>query len=94
MKFMYTWKPRTGATEAIVKRFLAGDAAPPAGATHLARWHRIDTAGGFSLIETDDLGVLYKHIARWSTLMDFEVLPVIEDEQAAPVLAEVFGKKP
>ncbi len=92
MKFMYTWSAKEGVIAEIVKRFLAGDATPPEGVTHLGRWHKVDLTGGFSLLETDDLSLLYKHMARWATALDFELFPVIEDAQAAPVLISVFGK--
>jgi hypothetical protein len=92
MKFMYTWSAKEGAIPEIVKRFLAGDATPPEGVTHLGRWHNVDLSGGFTLVETNDLVLLYKHVGRWATVLEFEVFPVIEDQEAAPVLKEVFGK--
>ena len=58
MKFMYTWSAKEGALPEIVKRFLAGDATPPEGVTHLARSHKVDLSGGFSLLETEDLTLL------------------------------------
>ena len=92
MKFMYTWSAKEGAIPEIVERFLAGDATPPEGVTHLGRWHDVDLSGGFTLVETNDLVLLYRHACRWATALEFKVSPVIEDQEAAPILKEVFGK--
>ena len=92
MKYLYTWSIKQGAIPEVVKRFLSGDAAPPDGVTHLGRWHKMDFTGGFSLLETEDPTALYRHVARWSLALEFEMFPVIEDAQVAPILASVFGK--
>ena len=52
----------------------------------------VDLSGGFTLVETNDLVLPYRHACRWATALEFKVSPVIEDQEAAPILKEVFGK--
>lgn len=92
MKFMTTWTAFPGATRECVEKFLAGEGAPQEGVKLLGRWHKADCSGGFSLYETDNPVQLYKGAAHWADLMELTVVPVLEDTEAGPVLAEVFGK--
>ena len=92
MKFMMTWAAFPGATKECVEKFLAGEAAPQEGVTLLGRWHKADCSGGFSLYETDNLVQAYKGGARWADLMELTIVPVLDDAEAGPVLAEQFGE--
>jgi hypothetical protein len=92
MKFMVTWSGFPGSVQEAVEKFLAGEATPPEGVTLLGRWHNVDCSGGFSLYETDQPAQLYKAAAVWSDLMELHTVAVIEDADAAPVLASVFKK--
>ena len=78
----------------VVERFRRG-AAPvyeraaeqgrllPAGLTYVDSWidERLDRC--FQLMETDDRRLLDQWTARWSDLVDFEVVPVITSAEAA-----------
>lgn len=92
MKFMSTWSAKPGALREAVGRFLAGLGTPPAGVTLLGRWHNADCSGGFSLSESDNPAALYESAGVWADLMDLKIVPVIEDAEAGPILAKVFGK--
>ncbi|MDE3201883.1 MAG: DUF3303 family protein [Acidobacteriota bacterium] len=92
MKFMITWAFPTGNIPEAAERFLAGEAAPEAGVKLLGRWHNVDCSGGFVLYETDDAVALYKDAAKWGDLLELTTVAVIEDGDAAPVLAERFKK--
>lgn len=88
MKIMATWTLKSGPSlHEAVKRFLAGEASPVPNVTLLGRWHSIDMSIGFSLYETDDAAALYADAARWSDLLELKNYIVIEDAEAAPVLA-------
>ena len=93
MKFMVSWTLSPGAAQEAAEKFLAGEGAPPEGVALLGRWHRVDGDGGFSLVETDRPEQLYRGAVQWADLLDIETYPVIEDEQAGPVLAETFGSQ-
>lgn len=93
MKAMITWSVKDGAIEDAALRFLAGEAAPLPGSTLLGRWHSVDLSRGFALYETDSPAALYKGALRWSDLMDFETVLVIEDAEAGAALAEQFKEE-
>jgi hypothetical protein len=92
MKFMTTWSAKPGAFPEAVRRFLAGQGAPGEGVTLLGRWHAADFTGGFSLFETSDPAALYASASQWADLLDLKSVLVIEDADAAPVLAKFGGK--
>jgi hypothetical protein len=92
MKFMTTWAVQPGAVKEAVSRFLATGGQPLAGVTLLGRWHNLGCSSGYTLYETDNPAALYEGAAKWSDLMDVDIVPVIEDESAGAALARVFGK--
>ena len=53
------------------------------------RWHALGGNKAFLLASTDDPKAIYKWIAGWADLIECEVVPVIEDEEAAPILREL-----
>lgn len=91
MKFMTTWHiPPEGYDEAV-DRFLAAGAPLPEGLTLLGRWHAPGSAKGFLLVEGDDVTLLAQHLAEWAGLLECEVTPVIEDEEAAAAATRARG---
>ena len=91
MKFMTTWTALPGATYECIEKFLAGDAAPAPGVTHIARWFIVDGSGGVTISETDNPVLLYSSAIKWADLMELSISPVIEDSEASPVLAAWFN---
>ena len=92
MKFMTTWSFPTGNIPEAAARFLAGEAVPPEGVKLLGRWHNTDCSGGFVLVESNDPVALYADSAKWADLLELNTVPVIEDGDAGPVLANRFKK--
>ncbi len=92
MKIMTTWSLKPGGLSEAVRRFLAGEAAPPQGVTLLGRWHSADMSIGFTLTETNDATAIYRLAAPWADVLDLKNYIVIEDSEAGPVLAGL-GKK-
>lgn len=90
MKFIMKWTVLPGTVEECVQKFLAGEGAPQEGVSLLGRWHRVDCTGGYSLYETDRPEQLYRGAALWADLLDFETIPVLDDEQVGPILGSVF----
>jgi hypothetical protein len=89
MKFMTTWKLFPGTRNEATDRFLAGKAAPPAGVTLLGRWHKTDGSGGFSLYESTNPQAMYETSAFWSDVMEIQSTIIVEDAEAAPILAKL-----
>ncbi len=92
MKFLSSWTVRPDTRLEAVRRFLAGGGTPPSGVTLLGRWHRTDASGGFSLYETSDTTALFAHAAEWAEFLDIQTVPVIEDADAASVMARIVAQ--
>ena len=86
MKFMLSFTMNPAQFKAAVSRFLETGARPPDGVKMLGRWH--GSAKGWVLAEAHDPKKLYEWTARWSDLLEFTVVPVLEDAE----LGEVLGK--
>ena len=90
MKFMVTYPlTRRGYKERIT-RFLETGAPPPEEVAMLGRWFTVSHNRGFMLAETDDPKALFRWVSQWADLVDFEIDPVIEDEDAAPILKDLM----
>jgi hypothetical protein len=90
MKFVmtFTWTPDTDTRAEAIARFQQNGGVPPDGVTLLGRWTRADLSGGFGLFETDDPKKLAQFAYMWNDLMQLALVPVIEDEALASVLAQ------
>ncbi len=79
----------------ILETFKNGDAAPvyrrfrdkgrmaPEGLTFITSWVTEDICRCYQVMECDDRGLLNQWMAKWSDLVDFEVIPVMTSPQAA-----------
>lgn len=78
----------------IIETFKQGDAVPvyrrfrdkgrmaPEGVTYVSSWITTDMAKCYQVMESEDRALLDQWIARWSDLIDFEVMPVVTSAQA------------
>ena len=90
MKFMVTFPLTHHAYKERISRFLESGAPPPAGVTLLGRWFTAGHNKGFMLVETNDAKLLYRYVSDWTDIMDFEIDPVVTDEEAATVLQSMM----
>ena len=58
----------------------------------MGRWHVPGSPLGWHLLEGDDLTALAEHVAEWAYVIELDVYPVVEDDQAAKAAAKGFGK--
>jgi hypothetical protein len=93
MKYMAWWTILPGAEEEAVRRFLETGNAPGAGIKRLGQWFSIDGRSGFVLSETDDLTATYKFALEWNDVLEIELTPVIDVEQAAPAVQAWYQKQ-
>lgn len=90
MKVMSLYSIRPGCVKEAVTRFLGGKANPPAGVRIVGRWHKTDSSGGYTLMESDNATAMFEFAASWSDVLEIHSTIVIEDAEAGPVLAKVF----
>jgi hypothetical protein len=86
MQFMiiYTFNP--GVRKAAQDRFKSTGGLPGPGATMVGRWHAVGGNRGFVLCESNDSVAIGKWMQDWTDLLEFEVIPVNNDEDVLKVL--------
>ncbi|HLE69734.1 MAG TPA: DUF3303 family protein [Vicinamibacteria bacterium] len=89
MKYMVSFPLDSATFKERVKRFLETGGAPPDGVTMLRRWHALGGSEAFVLAETDDPKGIYRWISLWADLIEFDVVPVLNDQDAAANLQEL-----
>ena len=90
MTFLMHWSFKTGYHEIAAKKFLATGAPFP----ECKSWKRFHAPGsleGWLLVEADDASACYEHAAEWAECLDWEVTPVLSDEEAGPLIAKVYA---
>lgn len=87
MHFMiqYTIAPEN--RNAAQTRFKETGGLPPKGATMIKRWHSAQGGRGFLIAESADGVAIARWTQAWSDLLEFEVTPIIDDEQMMSVLS-------
>jgi hypothetical protein len=58
----------------------------PQGLRYVDSWVEANLGRCFQLMECDDLALLMAWIARWTDLVEFDVIPVVTSSQAAAVV--------
>jgi hypothetical protein len=58
----------------------------PDGLTYLGSWVTADLGRCFQLMECDDVALLQRWVARWSDLVEFEIIPVTPGKDTADAL--------
>jgi len=90
MKYVVSWEPRPNATEEVQARGLEvfSKWSPAEGATFLQFVGRVDGAGGFAVVETDDPALLARDTAIFGAFFDMRVYPVLDIEESARIAGE------
>jgi hypothetical protein len=66
----------------VYRRFREQGRLLPAGVVYKSSWTASTMDRCFQLMECDDVRSLEPWMARWSDLVDFEVVPVVTSEEA------------
>jgi hypothetical protein len=88
MTFMITFSLPVETIEERTSRFLETGAPPPDGVKMEGRWHSVSAARGWLVASTQDAKALFRWITSWADVIEFEVEPVLSDQEAAEVLKE------
>ena len=57
----------------------------------IGRWHDVINGTGVGICETDDAEALSLWLMKWHAVCDFEMVPVLDDEEAHKVAKEAAG---
>ena len=83
----------------VIERFRGGDPVPvyrrfrdqgrlaPEGLRYVASWVTEDLRRCYQIMECEDRGLLDQWVARWSDLVDFEIIPALTSADAAALVA-------
>jgi Protein of unknown function (DUF3303) len=90
MKYLVSWSVPQPAARAAIERFLKTGGAPPEGVTQVGRWFGMN-GKGCSIVEASDPKGVFALVSEWQEFIEIEATPVMEDEDAAAVLAKLYG---
>ena len=71
----------------VYRRFRESGRMAPTGVKYITSWVTSDLAHCYQVMECEDRNSLDAWIARWSDIVDFEVIPVMTSEEAARLAA-------
>ena len=91
MKFMVAWKIPPSCYKTAVERFLKTGAPDVTGLKTIGRWHAPGSACGWHVVEGEATAVAELE-ATWGDLLETQITPVIDDEEAGKSLAKAQGK--
>ena len=67
----------------VYQRFREQGRLAPEGLTYVSSWVSVDLTTCYQIMETSDRALLDEWLARWSDLVEFEVVPVVASADAA-----------
>jgi hypothetical protein len=94
MLFHTTWRHKPGYTSDDQEQVLKiwAEWTPPKG-LKIKSFHMSPDGRGFLITETDDAAAIYEAVAPWSgVLLEYDIVPVIEVDQAVEILKKVMQK--
>jgi hypothetical protein len=87
MLFMVIEHFRGGDARAVYRRFRAEGRLAPEGLTYVASWVEASLGRCFQVMECDDVRLLQQWVARWSDLVEFEIVPIVTGKDTAEAMA-------
>jgi hypothetical protein len=82
MQYMIVERFKNRDAAAVYRRFRDQGRLAPEGLTYVSSWVELNYDRCFQVMECDNPGLLQQWIARWSDLVDFEVVPVVSSAEA------------
>ena len=87
MRYMVIERFRDGDARPVYRRFRERGRMAPEGLTYVTSWVSMDMRTCWQVMECDDRAPLDAWMARWSDLVDFEVVEVLTSPEAAAKIA-------
>ncbi len=57
----------------------------------IGRWHDVNNLTGVAICETNDASALGLYLLKWSTVCNFEIVPVLDDEEAHAAVTKTLA---
>ncbi len=86
MFFHIQYSMSNGNRESAQQRFKETGALPPDEVTLNSRYHSVNGDKGFLIAESSNIEAVGKWIQDWSDVMDFDVVPVLNDEEVSHII--------
>ena len=86
MLFMVVEHFKNGDSVPIYRRFRDEGRLTPAGVTYVGSWVTADLSRCFQILESPDRALLVQWLARWTDLVDFEVVQMIASADAVSMI--------
>lgn len=86
MLFMVEYSFAPDDREMVQDRFKKTGALPGPGVTMLGRWHAVGGNRGYVLADSSDGVAIGKWLQEWTDALDFNVVPVNNDDDVLKVL--------
>lgn len=87
-KYMVVWDLSPENRNDAIERFVEGSALQePEGVKLVSRWHAAVGGVGWSVVEADDPKALTGWLLKWSDLLSYEAIPIIDDQEFGEMLA-------
>ena len=87
---MMTWssfpETRHDAAKGFGQMTDADDEADHPGVKLIGRWHDLVAGGGMLICESDDISAVQSHALNWSGVLNIEIRPVVDDNEAKTML--------
>jgi uncharacterized protein DUF3303 len=90
MLFMIVERYRNGDAVPVYRRFHEQGRLAPPGLNYVNSWVSTDLETCYQIMDSPDRALLDEWIARWSDLVDFEVIPVVTSAEAAEQVRQLF----
>ena len=91
MLFMVIEHFRNQDAKAVYARFAERGRQCPDGVEFVSSWVTADMGRCFQMMRTDDVTLLQRWVARWSDLVEFEIVPVAEGGATAAAMVAGDG---
>ena len=93
MKYVVTWIPRATSSEETQARGLQvfSKWSPSEGTRFVQFVGRVDGAGGFAVVETDDPALIARDTAIFGAFFEMTVHPVIDIQESAQIGGEAIA---
>ncbi len=86
MFFHIQYSMSNGNRESAQQRFKETGALPPDEVTLNSRYHSVNGDKGFLIAESSNIEAVGKWIQDWSDVLDFDVVPVLNDEEVSHII--------